>query len=148
VIASLTLFGAAGIVYLIGSLLFTAYFAWMAWKLFRSRDNKFAMPLFHYSCLYLFGVFGALIVDRLLSLTWWGLPILSRSPINSEEKNWVTRSRSFWLGDESTSLNTNRFWVYLAAICATLCLVCLVKSLRTSWEYGLSSGVRAFKKVR
>ena len=69
VIASLTLFGAAGIVYLLGSLLFTAYFAWMAWKLFRSRDNKFAMPLFHYSCLYLFGVFGALIVDRLLSLT-------------------------------------------------------------------------------
>lgn len=69
VVGSLTWFGAAGLVYLLGAGIFTAYFAFMAWKLFRSRDDKFAMPLFHYSCLYLFGVFGALIVDRLLSFS-------------------------------------------------------------------------------
>ena len=66
VVASLTVFGAAGWVYLIGAMSFTLYFVWMAWKLMRTGDNKLAMPLFHYSCLYLFGVFGALMVDRLL----------------------------------------------------------------------------------
>ena len=69
VVASLAVFGDAGLVYLIGAMGFTFYFAWMAWKLFKTADNKLAMPLFHYSCLYLFGVFGALIVDRLISLS-------------------------------------------------------------------------------
>ena len=66
VVASLTVFGAAGWVYLVGAMAFTLYFVWMAWKLMRTRDSKLAMPLFHYSCLYLFGVFGALMLDRLL----------------------------------------------------------------------------------
>jgi protoheme IX farnesyltransferase len=69
VVASLTLLGDAGWVYLVGAMAFTIYFAWMAWKLFKTADNKLAMPLFHYSCLYLFGVFGALIIDRLISLS-------------------------------------------------------------------------------
>ncbi len=69
VVASLTVLGDAGWVYLVGAMAFTIYFAWMAWKLFKTADNKLAMPLFHYSCLYLFGVFGALIVDRLISLS-------------------------------------------------------------------------------
>lgn len=69
VIASLTVLGDAGWVYLVGAMAFTIYFAWMAWKLFKTADNKLAMPLFHYSCLYLFGVFGALIIDRLISLS-------------------------------------------------------------------------------
>ena len=68
VVASLTFFGAAGWVYLVGSMTFTLYFVWMAWKLLRSPDNSPAMPLFHYSCLYLFGVFGALILDRLIAI--------------------------------------------------------------------------------
>ena len=66
VVASLTFFGAAGWVYLIGSMAFTLYFVWLAWKLMKTRDPKLTMPLFHYSCLYLFGVFGALMLDRLL----------------------------------------------------------------------------------
>lgn len=69
VVASLTVLGDAGWVYLVGAMAFTIYFAWMAWKLFKTADNKLAMPLFHYSCLYLFGVFGALIMDRLISLS-------------------------------------------------------------------------------
>ena len=66
VIASLTIFGAAGWLYFVGAMGFTLYFVWMAWRLMKTGDNKLAMPLFHYSCLYLFGVFGALMADRLL----------------------------------------------------------------------------------
>jgi protoheme IX farnesyltransferase len=66
VVASLTVFGAAGYIYFFGAMAFTLYFVWMAWELMRSADNKRAMPLFHYSCLYLFGVFGALMLDRLV----------------------------------------------------------------------------------
>ena len=65
VVASLTIFGAAGYIYFFGAMAFTLYFVWMAWELMRSADNQRAMPLFHYSCLYLFGVFGALMLDRL-----------------------------------------------------------------------------------
>jgi heme o synthase len=66
VVASLTVFGAAGWLYFVGAFGFTAYFVWLAWKLFKTADNKLSMPLFHYSCLYLFGVFGFLIVDSLI----------------------------------------------------------------------------------
>ena len=66
VVASLTVFGAAGYIYFFGAMAFTLYFVWMAWELMRSSDNQRAMPLFHYSCLYLFGVFGALMLDRLV----------------------------------------------------------------------------------
>jgi protoheme IX farnesyltransferase len=65
VVASLTFFGAAGWFYLLVAMAFTLYFVWMAWTLMRTGDSKKAMPLFHYSCLYLFGVFGALMLDRL-----------------------------------------------------------------------------------
>ena len=41
---------------------------WLAWRLYRAHDNAGAMPLFHYSCLYLFAVFGSLTLDRLLGL--------------------------------------------------------------------------------
>ncbi len=66
VVASLTVFGAAGYLYLTIAMAFTLYFVWMAWRLMITRDPKLTMPLFHYSCLYLFGVFGALMIDRLL----------------------------------------------------------------------------------
>lgn len=52
-----------GWVYLTISGGLTGYFVFLAWRLFRSRDNRFTMPLFYYSCLYLFGVFGALAID-------------------------------------------------------------------------------------
>lgn len=68
VVASLTILGVAGWIYLVGAMAFTIYFVWMAWRLMRTRDTKLTMPLFHYSCLYLFGVFGSLMLDRLISV--------------------------------------------------------------------------------
>ncbi len=67
-VASLYVFGAAGLVYLVAGLVATLYFCWLAWRLYRAHDNVGAMPLFHYSCLYLFAVFGALTLDSLLGL--------------------------------------------------------------------------------
>ena len=68
-VLSLTVFGVAGWVYasLAGAL--TLYFVWLAFRLYRTRENQRAMPLFFYSCFYLFGVFGALTLDRILTLT-------------------------------------------------------------------------------
>lgn len=65
-VGSLSVFGVAGWFYFVPSMALTLYFAWLAFKLMRTRDNANAMPLFHYSCLYLFGVFGALMADRLI----------------------------------------------------------------------------------
>lgn len=67
-IIALYLFGAAGHLYGLSSLIATGYFSWKAWKLFRHADNAEAMPVFHYSCLYLFLIFGALTLDRLIFL--------------------------------------------------------------------------------
>lgn len=67
-VASLTWMGHAGLIYLIPSMALTLWFCWLAWRLFRSKDNAAAMPLFHFSCFYLFGVFGALAVDRLIAV--------------------------------------------------------------------------------
>jgi protoheme IX farnesyltransferase len=67
-IVALTWFGVAGWIYLSLSLAATLYFAWKTWILMRRRDNTLAMPVFHYSCLYLFLVFGALTLDRVVAL--------------------------------------------------------------------------------
>lgn len=40
-------------------------------------------------------------------------------------------NRSFWLGEESSSINKNRFWLYLLAIGLTLCLVCLIRAAQS-----------------
>lgn len=50
------------------SLGLTLYFVWKAFQLYYSRDNSFAMPVFHYSCLYLLLVFVVISVDRLVLL--------------------------------------------------------------------------------
>ena len=65
---SLSVFGVAGWIYgiLAGGL--TLYFVWLAFRLYKTRDDLKAMPLFFYSCFYLFGVFGALTLDRLVYL--------------------------------------------------------------------------------
>ncbi|SME89442.1 heme o synthase [Pseudobacteriovorax antillogorgiicola] len=60
--------GDAGWVYLSLSALLTGYFIWLAYKLLRSTGEAKAMPLFYYSCFYLFGIFGALTLDRVLLL--------------------------------------------------------------------------------
>lgn len=64
-VGSLFVFGAVGYPFLIIAGAATVYFCWQAWELFASKSNTLAMPLFHYSCLYLFAVFGALAIDRL-----------------------------------------------------------------------------------
>lgn len=66
-IVALSLFGAAGFIYLGIAIAATSWFAWKAWRLYREGNNNQAMPVFHYSCLYLFIVFGGLTVDRLLA---------------------------------------------------------------------------------
>jgi protoheme IX farnesyltransferase len=66
VIASLVLGNAAGWIYGLVSGGLTLYFIWLAYRLWKSRQDEKAMPLFLYSCVYLFGVFGALTIDRLL----------------------------------------------------------------------------------
>ena len=65
-VGALYFFGAAGWVYLVVGMASTLYFCWKAWVLYRAHSNEAAMPLFHYSCLYLFAVFGGLTLDRLL----------------------------------------------------------------------------------
>ena len=65
-IIALFYFGAAGTFYLVTSLAATLYFCWKAWQLYQKHDNSGAMPVFHYSCLYLFAIFGSLTIDRLL----------------------------------------------------------------------------------
>jgi protoheme IX farnesyltransferase len=68
-VGSLYWFGAAGLVYMIPSMLLTLLFVRYAWRLWLTGENSLAMPLFHYSCFYLFGIFGSLTADRFLSLT-------------------------------------------------------------------------------
>jgi len=68
VVASLTFMGVAGWIYFVIAMAFTLYFVWLAGKFMVTRDSKLAMPLFHYSCLYLFGVFGGLMLDRLIAV--------------------------------------------------------------------------------
>jgi protoheme IX farnesyltransferase len=60
-------YGQVGLLYLAPSLAATLWFAWLAWKLWRDHSNAHAMPVFHYSCLYLFIIFGSLTVDLLAS---------------------------------------------------------------------------------
>jgi protoheme IX farnesyltransferase len=59
-------FNAAGLIYLAISLPLTHKIVFDALQLYRSQNNSSAMRLFHYSCLYTFGVFGALTFDRLM----------------------------------------------------------------------------------
>ncbi len=65
---SLWAFGAAGVIYGVLAGALTLYFVWLAYKLYKTKENQRAMPLFFYSCFYLFGVFGALTLDRIVTL--------------------------------------------------------------------------------
>ena len=66
-VIALYYFGAANGIYLATSVAATGWFSWKAWQLLASKDNLKAMPVFHYSCLYLFIVVGGLTVDRLVA---------------------------------------------------------------------------------
>ncbi len=65
---SLSIFGEAGWVYSVLAGGLTLYFVWLAYKLYQTKENQRAMPLFFSSCFYLFGVFGALTLDRILKI--------------------------------------------------------------------------------
>lgn len=67
-VIAIYLSGEAGHIYGLTSLVATAFFSLKAWKLLRAKDSSSAMSVFHYSCLYLFIVFGALTLDRIISL--------------------------------------------------------------------------------
>ncbi len=67
-VISLSLYGAASWLFGITALVLTLYFVWLAFRLMWSEENERAMPLFYYSCFYLFGIFGALTIDRLMVL--------------------------------------------------------------------------------
>ena len=65
-IGALFIFGSAGWLYLSLGMGATLLFCWKAWILFKSHSSETAMPLFLYSCLYLFIVFGALTLDHIV----------------------------------------------------------------------------------
>ena len=55
--------GVNGLVFQSLSFILTSFFLYYAIKLYQLRTLPAAMKLFHYSCLYLFGIFGALALD-------------------------------------------------------------------------------------
>lgn len=55
-----------GMFYLAISAISTGYFVWMAYRLLVQKSERSAMALFHYSCLYLFIIFGSLALDKIL----------------------------------------------------------------------------------
>ncbi len=55
-------------VFAVFSMAFTAGFAWLATKLYRQHTNDLGMPVFHYSCFYLFALFCGLTIDKLWQL--------------------------------------------------------------------------------
>lgn len=60
--------GYAGWFFGITGMAVTLRFVWMCYQLWRQKSEKLAMPVFYFSMLYIFGVFGLLTIDRLLAL--------------------------------------------------------------------------------
>lgn len=60
------LIGMSGPLYLAGAVLLGGRFLWYAIRLFRTRDDRLAMPAFGFSIVYLFGLFAVLMVDHYL----------------------------------------------------------------------------------
>lgn len=59
--------GDLGAFYTLAALGGSGGFAWLAWRLYREDSDRLAMQTFKYSLLYLFGLFGAMALDR-----YWG----------------------------------------------------------------------------
>ncbi len=62
-ILALFIFNKAGWFFLVASLAATGKFCWDAIQVYRAHNNNNAMRLFHYSCLYIFWIFIALVID-------------------------------------------------------------------------------------
>jgi len=68
VIIGLYMLGVASIPSFITLLALSFVFTYKSWKLYRSHSSVLCMDVFHYSCLYLFGLFCVITMDRLLVL--------------------------------------------------------------------------------
>jgi protoheme IX farnesyltransferase len=68
------LFGVSGLVYGATAAVLTGIFIKHAWSVYRLRDGKAAerapKVLFGYSIIYLFAMFGAMLVDRAAYFLW------------------------------------------------------------------------------
>jgi len=56
----------SGALYLAGAIPLGGVFVWHALRLYRSDDDRYAMPMFSYSIVYLAALFGLLLVDHYL----------------------------------------------------------------------------------
>jgi protoheme IX farnesyltransferase len=68
-----TLFGQLGVIYAVVSTLFGARFLWLNWKLVQDPSPVLARRNFLFSMQYLAGVFLAVVVDKHVSLSTFGL---------------------------------------------------------------------------
>ena len=60
------LIGMSGSLYLAGAVLLGGRFLWYALRLFAAADDRWAMPTFGFSIVYLFGLFTVLMIDHYL----------------------------------------------------------------------------------
>jgi protoheme IX farnesyltransferase len=60
------LIGMSGSLYLVGAVLLGGRFLWYALRLFATADDRWAMPTFGFSIVYLFGLFTVLMIDHYL----------------------------------------------------------------------------------
>lgn len=44
---------------------------------------------------------------------------------------WKQRLQRTWLGSDHSAVNYRRFWVYLGFLAVSLCLICLVRAVKT-----------------
>ena len=62
------LVGMSGPLYLAGAVVLGGRFLWWAYRMYRRRDDSYAMPTFGYSIVYLFALFAVLLADHYLLL--------------------------------------------------------------------------------
>ena len=60
------LLGLLGWIYLAAALPLDAWFVWLAVRVLRERTEEAARSMFHVSLLFLFGLFLAMLVDRII----------------------------------------------------------------------------------
>lgn len=41
-------------------------------------------------------------------------------------------SKDYWLGQDQSAVNINRFWLYLGALGFALCLTCLLRAIEST----------------
>jgi protoheme IX farnesyltransferase len=56
---------AMGAIYLVGALALGGWFLWLAWQVNKQHTQQAALKLYVYSLLYLFALFGVMMIDRM-----------------------------------------------------------------------------------